>query len=260
MLWKCCTQYASKFGKLNSGQRTGKDQFSFQCQRKAMPKNAQTTAQLHSFHTLVRSCSKSFKLGFNSTWTKNFQMFKLAWEKAEEPEIKWPTFVGSSKNKRVPEKHLFLLYWQCQSLWPSGAQKPVENSSRDGTIRPPHLPPEKSSCRSRNLYTVRTGYGTTDWFQIRKGVRPGCVLSECLFNLYAEYIVWNAGLYEAQAVMNITGRNINHLRCADDTTLTAKSKELKHLLMQVKKESVKAGLKLNIQKTKIMASRPITPG
>ena len=95
MLWKCCTQYANKFGKLSSGHRTGKGQSSFQSQRKAMPKNAQTTAQLHSSHMLARPCSKFFKLGFNSTWTKNFQMYKLDLEKAEEPEIKLPTIIGS---------------------------------------------------------------------------------------------------------------------------------------------------------------------
>ena len=107
--------------------------------------------------------------------------------------------------------------------------------------------------------TVRTGHGTTDWFQIGKGVCQGCILSPCLFNLYAEYIMRNAGLEEAQAGMKIAGRNINNLRYADDTTLMAESEEeLKSLLMKVKEESEKVGLKLNIQQTKIMASGPIT--
>ena len=115
----------------------------------------------------------------------------------------------------------------------------------------------------RNLYadqeaTVRTGHGTTDWFQIGKGVQ-GCILSPCLFNLYAEYIMRNAGLEEAQAGINIARKNINNLRYADDTTLMAQSEEeLKSLLMKVKEESEKVGLKLNIQKTKIMVSGPIT--
>ena len=104
MLWKCYTQYASKFGKLSSGRRTGKGQFSFQSQRKAMPKNAQTTAQWNSPHTLVKSCSKFFKPGFCSTWTMNFQMFKLVLEKAEEPEIKLPTSAGSSKKQESSRK------------------------------------------------------------------------------------------------------------------------------------------------------------
>ena len=107
--------------------------------------------------------------------------------------------------------------------------------------------------------TVRTGHGTTDRFQIGKGVHQGCVLSSCLFNLYAEYIMQNAGLNEAQAGIKIARRNINNLRYADDTTLMAESEEkLKGLLMKVKEESEKVGLKLNFQKTKIMASGPIT--
>ena len=123
--------------------------------------------------------------------------------------------------------------------------------------------PDHLTCLLRNLYagqeaTVRTGHGTTDWFQIGKGGRQGCLLSPCLFNLYAEYIMRSTGLDEAQAGLKIDGRNINNLRYADDTTLMAESEEkLKSLLMKVKEESEKAGLKL-IQKTKIMASDPIT--
>ena len=106
--------------------------------------------------------------------------------------------------------------------------------------------------------TVRTGHGTMDWFQIGKGVRQGCILSPCLFNLYAEYIMRNAGLDEAQAGVKIARRNINKLRYAGDTTLMAESEELKSLLMKVKEESEKVGLKLSFQKTKIIASDPIT--
>ena len=107
--------------------------------------------------------------------------------------------------------------------------------------------------------TVRTGHGTTEWFQIGKGVHQGCTLLPCLFNLYAEYIMRNAGLEEAQAKIKIAGRNINNLRYADDTTLMAESEEeLKSLLMNVKEESEKAGLKLNVRETVIMASGPIT--
>ena len=122
MLWKCCTQYVSKFGKLSSDHRTGKGQFSFQSQRKEMPKNAQTTAQLHSSHTLVKWCSKFSKPGFSNTWTVNFQMFKLVLEKAEEPEIKLPTSTGSSKKQESSRKTSFLLYRLCQSLWLCGSQ------------------------------------------------------------------------------------------------------------------------------------------
>ena len=104
MLWKCYTQYASKFGRLSSGHKTGKGQFSFQSQRKAMPKNAQTTTQLHSSHTLVKYCSKFSKPGFSNTWTRNFLMFKLVLEKAEEPEIKLPTSAGSSEKQESSRK------------------------------------------------------------------------------------------------------------------------------------------------------------
>ena len=123
--------------------------------------------------------------------------------------------------------------------------------------------PDHLICLLRNLYagqeaTVRTGHGTTDWFQVRKGVSQGCILSPCLFNFYAHYIVINTRLHEAQAGLKIARRNINNLRYADDTTLMAESEEeLKSLLMKVKEKSEKAGLKLNIQKPKIMASGPI---
>ena len=122
--------------------------------------------------------------------------------------------------------------------------------------------PDHLMCLLRNLYagqeaTVRTRHGTTGWFQIGKGVHQGCILSPCLFNLHAEYIMRNAGLEEAQAGIKIAGRNINNLRYENDTTLIVESEELKSLLMKVKVESEKVGLKLNIHKTKIMASGPI---
>ena len=132
----------------------------------------------------------------------------------------------------------------------------MENSERDRNTR-------LLTCLLRNVYvsqeaTVRTGHGTTHWFQIGKGVRQGCILSPCLFNLYAEYIMRNTGLEETQVGIKIAGRNTNNFRYADDTTLMAESEEeLKSLLMKVKEESEKVGLKFNIQKTKIMASGPI---
>ena len=132
----------------------------------------------------------------------------------------------------------------------------MENSERDGNTRPP-------VCLLRNLYagqeaTVRTGHGTTDWFQLGKGVHQGCILSPCLFNFYAEYIMRNSGLEETQAGIKIAWRNFNNLIYANDITLMAESEEeLKSILIKVKEESEKAGLKFNIQKTKIMASGPI---
>ena len=124
--------------------------------------------------------------------------------------------------------------------------------------------PDHLTCLLRNLYadqeaTVRTGHGTTNWLQIGKGVHQGCILSPCLFNLYAQYIMRSTGLEEAQAGIKIAGRNINNLRYAEDTTLTAEGEEeLKSLLVKVKEENEKVGLKFSIQKMKIMASGPIT--
>ena len=181
----------------------------------------------------------------------NFLMFKLVLEKAEEPEIKLPTSAGSSKKQENSIKisiSALLTMPKPLTVWITINWKILKEMDI-----PDHL-----TYLLRNLYagqeaTVRTGHGTIDWFQIGKGVCQGCILSPCLFNLYAEYI--NAGLEEAQAGTKIAGRNINNLRYADDTTLMAKSEELNSLLMKVKEESEKVGLKLNI---KIMASGPIT--
>ena len=148
MLWKCCTQYASKFGKLNSGHRTGKGQFSFQSLRKAIPKNAQTTTQLYSSHTLVKWCSKFFRPGFRNTWTENFQIFKLVLEKAEEPEIKLPISAGSSKKQESSRKtsiSALLTMPKPLTVWiPINCGK----SERDGNSLPPDLPLDEPVCRS----------------------------------------------------------------------------------------------------------------
>ena len=174
----------------------------------------------------------------------NFQMFKLALEKAEEPEIKLPTSTGSWKKQESSRKTsisalltkaFYVKAFDCvdhNKLWKILKEMGI----------PDHL-----TCLLRNLYagqeaTIRTGHGTTDWFHIGKGVHQGCILSPSLFNIYAEYIMRNAGLDEAQARVKIAGRNSNILRYADDTTLM----------------SEKVGLKLNIQKTKIMIPSPIT--
>ena len=146
MLWKCCTQYASKFGKLSSGHRSGKGQFSFQSQ-KAMPKNAQTTAQLHSSHTIVKHCSKFSKPGFSNTWTVNFQMFKPVLEKAKEPEITLPTSAGSWKKQEF-QKNIYFCFIDYSKALDCVDHNKLENSERDGNIRLPDLPLEKSVCRS----------------------------------------------------------------------------------------------------------------
>ena len=184
-------------------------------------------------------------------------MFKLVFEKAEEPEIKLPTTAGSSRKQESSRKtsiSALLTMPKPLTVWITINWKILTEMGI-----PDHL-----TCLLRNLYagqeaTVRTGHGTIDWFQIGKGVRQGCILLPCLFNLYAEYIMRNAGLEEAHVGIKIAGRSINNLRYADDTTLMAESEEeLKSLLTKVKEESEKVGLKLNIQKTKIMASGPIT--
>ena len=156
MLWKCCTQYASKFGKLSSGHRTGKGQFSFQFQRKAVPKNAQTTAQLHSSHMLVKYCSKFSKPGFNSTWTVNFQMFKLVLEKAEEPEIKLPTSTRSLKKQEF-QKTVYFCFIDYANAFDCVVLNKLWKIFQEMGI-PDHL-----TCLLRNLYasqeaTVRTGH------------------------------------------------------------------------------------------------------
>jgi len=178
--------------------------------------------------------------------------------KGQEGLIKLPTSAGSWKKEKSSRKNIYFCFNDYAKAFDCVDHNKLWKILKEMGI-PDHL-----TCLLRNLYagqeaTVRTGHGTTDWFQIGKGVCQGCILSPCLFNLYAEYIMRNAGLEEAQAGIKIAWRNINNLRYADDTTLMAESKEgLKRLLMKVKEESDKAGLKLNIQKTKIMASGPIT--
>ena len=139
-----------KIWKTRQGHRTGKGQFSFQTQRKAMAKKAQTTAQLQSSHVLAKWCSKFAKPGFYRTRTMKFQMFKLDLEKAEEPEIKLPTSFGSSKKQESSRKTSTSVCWLCWSLWLCGSQQTVRNSSRDGNTRWPDLSPEKSVCGSRS--------------------------------------------------------------------------------------------------------------
>ena len=172
----------------------------------------------------------------------NFQNFKLDLEKAEEPEIKLPTSVGSSKKQREFQKNICFIDY-------AKAFDCVDHNKPWKILKEMWIP-DHLTCLLRNLYagqeaTVRTGHGITDWFQIGKGVRQGYILSPCLFNFCAKYIMWNAGLDEAQIGIKIAGRNINNLRYANDTTLMSESKEeLKSFLMKVKEESKKAGLKL----------------
>ena len=162
MLWKCCTQYASKFGKLSSGHRAGKGQFSFQSQRKAIPKNAQNTAQFHSSHTLVKECSKFSKQGFSNMWTVNFQMFKLDLEKAEEPKTKLPTSTGSLKEQESSRKNIYCFTDNTKAF------DCVDHNKLWEILKKLEIP-DHLACLLRKLYagqeaTVRTEHGTTNWF------------------------------------------------------------------------------------------------
>ena len=181
-------------------------------------------------------------------------MFKLVLEKAEA-NYQHPWII--EKARGFPPKNIYFCFIDYAKAFDCVDYSKLWKILKEMGIQD-HL-----TCLLRNLYanqevTVRTGHETTDWFQIGKGVHQGCILSPCLFNLYAEYIMRNAGLEEIQAGNKIAKRNIYNLRYADDTTFMAESEELKCLLMKVKKESEKVGLKLSIQKTKIMASGPIT--
>ena len=188
-------------------------------------------------------------------------MFKLDLEKAEEPEIKWPTSVGSKRKEREFQQNIYFCFIDYTKAFDCVDHNKLWKILKEMEI-PDHL-----TCLLRNLYagqeaTVRTGHGTTDWFQLGKGVCQGCILSPCLFNLYAEYIMRSIsctseyimrsiGLDEAQAGIKIAWRNINNLSDTDDITLKAESEELKSLL-KVKEESEKAGLKFNIQTMKVI--------
>ena len=183
-------------------------------------------------------------------------MFKLDLEKTEEPEIKLATSIRLLKKQENSIKtsvSALLTMPKPLTVWITTNWKILQEM-----LMPDHLTWLLSNLCAGQEATVRTGHGTTDWFQIGKGVHQGCILSPCLFNLYAECIMRNTGLEEAQAGIKIARRNLNYLRYADDTTLMAESEELKSLLMKVKEESEKFGLKLHIQKTKIMASGPVT--
>ena len=178
-------------------------------------------------------------------WTMKFQMFKLVLENAEEPETKLPSSAGSSKKQEF-QKNIYFGFIDYAKIVDCGDHNKLWKILKEMGI------PEHLTCLLRNLYasqeaTVRIGHGATDWFLMGKGVCQGCILSPCLFNLYAEYIMRNAGLEEAQAGIKIARRNISNLRYADDTTLMAESEEeIKSLLMKVKEKSGKVGLKLNI--------------
>ena len=220
LLWKCCTQYASKFGK-QQGPQDWKRSVFIPILKKGSAKECSNCCTI----ALISHASKVklSKPGFSSMLTVNFQMFKLVLEKAGGPEIKLPVSVGSLKKQECSRKTSLsdlLTIPKPLTLWIRRNWKILKE-----TGIPDHL-----TCLLRNLFavqeaTVRPGYGTTNWFQIGKGVGQGCILSPCLFNLHAEYIMRNTGLNETQAGIKIAWRNINDLRYADDTPLWQKVKK-----------------------------------
>ena len=242
-MWKCCTQYDSKCGKLSSGHRTRKGEFSFQSQRKAMPKNVQTTAKLHSFHTLAKGCSKFFQARLQQYVNWELPNVQAGFKKGRGTSDQITNICWVIEKAREFQESIYFCFIDYAKAFGYVDHKKLWKILKEMGI------PDYLICLLRHLYagqetTVRTLHGTTDWFKIGKGVHQGCIFLLCLLNLYAEDMVWNAGLDEAQAGIEISRRNINNLRYADVTTLMAESKEeLKSLLMKVKEESKKSWLK-----------------
>ena len=242
MLWKCCTQYASNFGKLSSGHRTGKGQCSFQSQRKAMPKNAQTTTQLHSSSHTSKVILKLLQARLQQYVNRELPDFQAGFRKSRGTRDQIANICWIIKKAWEFQKNIYF----CLNDYAKAFD--CVDHNRLWKILKEMVIPDHLTCLLRNLYagqeaTVRSGHGTTDWFQKGKGVGQGCILSTCLFNLYAEYIMRNAGLEEAQAGIKIARRNINNLRYADDTTLMAESEEKLRASWWKWKNRVKSWLK-----------------
>ena len=221
MLRKCCTQYASKFGKLSSGHRTGKGQFSFQSQRKAMPNsclNYRTIAH-------ISHASKVMLKILQARLQQNHELpnVQAGFRKGRGTRDQIANILWIMEKAREFQKNIYFCFTDYSKAFDCVDHNKLSKILKEMGI------PDQLTCLLRNLYagqkaTVRTGHGTTDWFQIGKGVRQGCILSPCLFNFYAEYIMRNTELDEAQAGIKIAGRNISNLRYADDTTLWQKVK------------------------------------
>ena len=204
MLWKCCTKYVSKFGILSSGHRTGKGEFSLKSQRKAVPKNFQTTTQLHSSHTLANAqISPSEAPTVHELRTSDIQAGFRKGRGTRDQTVNIPRIIEKA---REFQKNIYFCFTDYAKAFDCIGITTNWKILKEMRI-PGHL-----TCHLRSLYvgqeaTVRTGHGKMDWFQIGKGEHQGCILSPCLFNFYAEYIMQNAGLDEAKAGINITGRS-----------------------------------------------------
>ena len=225
-----------------------------------MPKNARTTAQLYSSHTLVKVMLKILQARLQQYVNRELPDVQAGFRKGRGTRDQIANICWIIEKARNFQKNIYFYFIEYT--------KAFDCVDHNWKILQEMEIPDHLTCLLRNLYagqeaTVRTGHGTTDWFQIGKGIFQGCILSPCVFTLYVEYNIRNTRLEEAQAGIKIAKRNIrrniNNLRYADNTTLMAESREeLKSLLMKVKEKSEKVGLKLNIQKTKTMASGPIT--
>ena len=203
ILWKCCTQYASKFEKHSGGHRTGKGQFSFQSQRKTMLKNAQTTTQLHSSHVLVML--KILQASLQQYMNHELPDVQAGFRKGRGTRDHIANICWITGKARGFQKNIYFCFIDNAKAFDCVDHNKLWEILQEMGI-PDHL-----TCLLKNLYagheeTVRTGHGTTDWFQMRKGAHQGCILSPCLFSLYAEYIMWNAGLDEGEAGIKIAGR------------------------------------------------------
>ena len=233
MLWKCCYSVCQQIWKTQQWSQDRKRSVFIPIPKKG---NANERSNYHTI-VLISQVSKVMLKVLQATLQQyvNCELpdVQTGFRKGRGTRDEIANIRWNIEKARVPEKHLLLLYWLCQSLWLCGSQQTVENSSRDGNTRPPDLRPEKSVCRSRSNSYNQTW--TVDWFQIGKGIRQGCILSPCSFNLFAEYIIWNARLDEAQAEIKAARRNINNLRYAEDTILMAeREQELKNLVVNVK--------------------------
>ena len=254
MLWKCCTHHASKFGKLSRGIGLEKDQFSFQSHIRTMSKNVQTNPTIvfisHASKVMLKILQARLQQymnwelpdvqdGLRKGRGTRYQIANIHWIIKRAREFKKST----SDSLTMIESLTVWITTNCGKFFKRRKYQTT-------------LPAPWKICVQDKK---QPGHGTMDWFKIGKGVHQSCILSPCLFNFYAEHIMWNIGLDNSQAGIKIVRRNINNLRYADDTTIMAENKEeLKSLLMRVKVESEKVGLKLNIQKTEVMASNHIT--
>ena len=250
MLLKCCTQYVSKFGKLISGHRTGKGQFSFQSQRRVRPKNVHTTVKLHLLHMLVKVMFKIFQATLQQYLNEELTNVPAGSSRSRQRNQRsnCQHLLYHRESKGIPEKKIYFCFTEYAKAFDGVHHNKLWKNFKEMGI-PDHL-----TCLLRILYVsqvarVRTRYETLNLFKIGKGVFQGYILSLCLFNLYADYIMQNARLDEPQTGIKIARRNINNLRHADDTTLMAERKEeLRNLLMRVQEESEKNGLNSTFSK------------